>query len=270
MPCSYNPIATAHGLSGSILGIQGYHAPLDSYIHGVKAVIEDALQRGLCSNPQHTSSSGDRDSSSSSRDGSSGTPTLFLYGESFGAALVLHTILRHPQLAAQLTGVITSGIPIGPPEVLPPAPILAVVKQVAKLYPLLPMPKGDTFDPKEYVKAFGDEEFGRSALRDDPWIVRQSRAGMTNVLLSAVMTLEPQLHNITRPLLIMHGLADTRVGPAASRLLFEKAGSSDKVLKLYEGARHQLMQEAPEIQPRVWADLTAWLLERSGGDNTAM
>ncbi len=91
----------------------------------------------------------------------------------------------------------------------------------------------------------------------------QTQVGMMNVLLPAARTLEPQLPNITRPLLILHGLSDVQVGPASSQLLHDKAGSTDKELRLYEGARHQLMQEAPGIQERVWEDLASWLLKHS-------
>ncbi len=106
---------------------------------------------------------------------SNAEPALFLYGESFGAAAVLHMVLRYPDLATQLSGVITSGVPIKRPEVLPPAPVLAVVQLIGRLYPLLPMPKGDAFKPETYVKAFGDEELARRALMEDPLIVRQSQ-----------------------------------------------------------------------------------------------
>lgn len=54
----------------------------------------------------------------------------FIYAESMGGPLALALILR-PSVSPVVQGVILSGAATGVPNVLPPAPVLAVVKQVS-------------------------------------------------------------------------------------------------------------------------------------------
>jgi len=55
----------------------------------------------------------------------------------------------------------------------------------------------------------------------------------------------------------MHGTADRLCDPEGSRLLYEKVGSKDKTLKLYEGFHHEIFNEPGRNQ--VLADTAAWL-----------
>jgi len=55
----------------------------------------------------------------------------------------------------------------------------------------------------------------------------------------------------------MHGAADGISDPAGSRQLYELAQSKDKLLKLYAGLKHEIMNE-PE-QAQVLADICDWL-----------
>ena len=58
---------------------------------------------------------------------------------------------------------------------------------------------------------------------------------------------------ITLPLLILHGLADKVTKPSGSKEFYEKAGSSDKTLKLYEGHFHDLLADVGKQE--VMADI---------------
>jgi alpha-beta hydrolase superfamily lysophospholipase len=70
---------------------------------------------------------------------------------------------------------------------------------------------------------------------------------------------------ITLPLILLQGSADRLVDPAGAQMLYERAGSSDKVLKVYEGLYHEVFNE-PEHQ-RVLRDVQDWLSARvAGGD----
>jgi acylglycerol lipase len=66
-----------------------------------------------------------------------------------------------------------------------------------------------------------------------------------------------RVQQIKLPAIIMAGNG----GPdgARSRVLFERIGSKDKTLKLYEGLLHEIFNE-PEY-PQVMADMEAWLKE---------
>lgn len=60
----------------------------------------------------------------------------------------------------------------------------------------------------------------------------------------------------------MHGTEDVRVTPDGSQAFVDAAASEDKTLLLYDGARHMLFNDAPDVSKRVKDDLTQWMLDR--------
>ena len=84
--------------------------------------------------------------------------------------------------------------------------------------------------------------------------------------------LKKEFKRITLPLLILHGTADKATKPSGSRQFYERAGSDDKMLKLYEGHYHDLLADIGK--QRVMADIQAWIddhlpptpIRRSGRD----
>jgi alpha-beta hydrolase superfamily lysophospholipase len=68
--------------------------------------------------------------------------------------------------------------------------------------------------------------------------------------------------SITLPVLMFHGDADGIADVGGARDFFEELGSRDKRLRVYEGLRHETMNE-PE-RDRVLDDLVAWLDEHAG------
>jgi alpha-beta hydrolase superfamily lysophospholipase len=58
----------------------------------------------------------------------------------------------------------------------------------------------------------------------------------------------------------MHGTADRLGEPEGSRLLYDRAGSKDKMLKLYQGFYHEIFNE-PERE-QVLSDMEGWLAAR--------
>ena len=65
------------------------------------------------------------------------------------------------------------------------------------------------------------------------------------------------MESITLPLLVLHGSADRLADPEGSKSLYERAQSTDKTLKLYEGLYHEVMNE-PEKE-MVLGDIVAWM-----------
>jgi pimeloyl-ACP methyl ester carboxylesterase len=85
-----------------------------------------------------------------------------------------------------------------------------------------------------------------------------------NPLAAAVVAISSQLHgaeNVAqmapRPLLLIHGTADTILPDQSSRLIFERAGEP-KTLKLFAGADHRLTQVGDEVFNLV----EPWLLDK--------
>jgi acylglycerol lipase len=76
-------------------------------------------------------------------------------------------------------------------------------------------------------------------------------------LLKAMLRVRAEAHRITLPLIILQGGEDTLIDPACGQLLYDKVGSKDKTIKLYEGLYHEVFNE-PE-RARVLKDVETWL-----------
>ena len=71
---------------------------------------------------------------------------------------------------------------------------------------------------------------------------------------------EREFESISLPVLILHGTADKATRPDGSQLFFDRAGSTDKTLKLYEGYYHDLLNDVGREQ--VFADIIGWIEAR--------
>jgi alpha-beta hydrolase superfamily lysophospholipase len=97
-----------------------------------------------------------------------------------------------------------------------------------------------------------------AAYKADPLVYTgRVRVGMAVAYNNALATLREDLPKLRLPLLIMHGGDDKVVPLSGSKLLYEKASSPDKTLKIYPGLYHEIHNE-PE-QKTVLADVTVWL-----------
>jgi acylglycerol lipase len=96
------------------------------------------------------------------------------------------------------------------------------------------------------------------AYNNDPLVFRTPiRARLGAEMLDAMDRVDAALPAMRLPLLVMQGTADGLVDPGCGPHVYERAGSPDKTLKMYEGLWHEIFNE-PE-RDRVLADLTAWL-----------
>jgi alpha-beta hydrolase superfamily lysophospholipase len=113
-----------------------------------------------------------------------------------------------------------------------------------------------------------NEDFSRdpavvAALNADPLIANEKQPSETVAeLVRADELLKKSFQSITLPLLILHGTADKVTKPSGSKEFYEKAGSSDKTLKLYEGHFHDLLADVGKQQ--VMADIQSWIDEHLG------
>jgi acylglycerol lipase len=80
--------------------------------------------------------------------------------------------------------------------------------------------------------------------------------------LTALQQVREQLDRIAVPLLVLHGTADKLTDPEGAQLLYERASSPDKTLRLYEGAYHELVNDLPDTRQAVLADILGWVNER--------
>ncbi len=78
----------------------------------------------------------------------------------------------------------------------------------------------------------------------DPLVYHGKIGALTGrALMKAIDFVGLHFEEITLPLIALHGTEDRLVSHSASELLYEKAGSKDKSLKLYEGAYHEVFND---------------------------
>ena len=63
------------------------------------------------------------------------------------------------------------------------------------------------------------------------------------------------------PLLILHGTEDKATKSTGSQLFYDRAGSTDKTLKLYDSHSHDLLNDLGK--DTVMTDITSWIDARS-------
>ena len=76
-------------------------------------------------------------------------------------------------------------------------------------------------------------------------------------LLRVAKFISENMEAVRLPLLALHGTADKVTDADSSRQLHQRASSTDKTLKLYDGLYHEVLSE-PERE-QVVADLLEWL-----------
>jgi alpha-beta hydrolase superfamily lysophospholipase len=96
------------------------------------------------------------------------------------------------------------------------------------------------------------------AYNHDPLVFRTPiRARLGAEMLAAMERVDAGLPGLRTPLLVMQGTADGLVDPGCGPHVYERAGSADKTLKMYDGLWHEIFNE-PE-RDHVLEDLAAWV-----------
>jgi acylglycerol lipase len=173
---------------------------------------------------------------------------LFILGHSVGGVVASLFALEHP---SQLSGLITESFAF---ELPPPSIALALMKGL------------DHLAPRAKVLALKDEDFSRdpaivAGMKADPLISQVP--GPTHTLAEMIRAgekLRKNLAVISTPVLVLHGTADRATRPSGSQHFVDAVGSVDKVLKLYEGAAHDLLHDLDK--ERVLSDIVAWVNAR--------
>ncbi|KAG7477839.1 hypothetical protein MATL_G00073750 [Megalops atlanticus] len=81
-------------------------------------------------------------------------------------------------------------------------------------------------------------------------------------LLLATQRIEKAIPTIAWPFLLLHGDVDKLCDIGGSQMMFENAKSTDKKLKVYEGAYHALHRDLPETADSVLEEVGTWIVER--------
>ncbi|HEY6723367.1 MAG TPA: lysophospholipase [Polyangiaceae bacterium] len=170
---------------------------------------------------------------------------VFLLGHSAGGVISCTYALDHQR---ELRGLICESFAF---QVYAPDFALAVLKGISHLA------------PHAHVLKLPNREFSRDqkvvdGMNADPLIAHEVQPTRTVAeMVRADERLKREFETITLPVLILHGSADKVTKPGGSQFFYEKAGSKDKTLKLYEDHAHDLLNDFDkEI---VLADIQAWI-----------
>jgi acylglycerol lipase len=99
------------------------------------------------------------------------------------------------------------------------------------------------------------------AYINDPLIFHgRTPARLAAEILKAMIRVSEEAQKITLPLLIVQGSEDKLVDPQGAKMLYNKAGSRDKAIKVYEGLYHEIHNE-PE-HSIMFKDVENWLAGR--------
>lgn len=173
---------------------------------------------------------------------------VFLLGHSMGGAIVTTYVLeRKPDIR---------GMVLSAPALKPGAKVSgALITTTRALGGVLPHLKVLDLDPKEFSR---DAAVVRENETDPLVFQKPGPARTASRLLTAFRALSERMEEVTVPMLVLHGTADTVTDPEGSKALVKRARSTDKTLKLYEGLFHDLLHE-PE-KARVTSDTVEWLV----------
>jgi alpha-beta hydrolase superfamily lysophospholipase len=179
-----------------------------------------------------------------------GDAKIFLVGHSVGGAIATAYAIDHQN---ELAGLLLSAAYLKVPY-RRSAALIAAARVLSLLLPKMGLIVID-------ASAISQDQAVVDAYVNDPLVYRgKVRARFGAEMLRPMRELPRQMPKINLPILIMHGTADQLCDPEGSQMLYERVGSSDKTLKLYEGFYHEILNEPGHKQ--VMADMETWLATR--------
>lgn len=173
---------------------------------------------------------------------------VFLLGHSAGGVIASVYALDHQ---AHLAGLVCESFAYRVPA---PGFVLQAIKGLSRLAPRLEVLKLENRD-------FSRDPAWVRALDADPLTTDESQPAITVAAMQrGNERLDRDIPRITLPVLILHGTEDKATLPKGSRLFYDRAGSRDKTLKLYEGHVHDLLADTGK--EKVMADIQGWIAAR--------
>jgi acylglycerol lipase len=172
---------------------------------------------------------------------------VFLLGHSMGGLIATDYLLDHQ---ADFKGAVISAPSVKISDTVSRAAIVIgkILSAVAPKAGVLALDaKGVSRDP-EVVRAY---------VNDSLVFHGKTPARLAAELVKAMLRVAAEVHKISLPFIVLQGSGDKLVDPGGSQMLYDKAGSKDKTIKVYEGLYHEIFNE-PE-RDRVFKDVETWL-----------
>jgi acylglycerol lipase len=173
---------------------------------------------------------------------------VFLVGHSMGGLIASYHLLDHQ---AKFEGAVISAPSIKVSDSISKATILAG-KILSVIAPKMGLVK--VVDANNISR---DPETVRAYL-EDPLVFRgKTPVRLGAELLKAMLCVTSEAGKITLPFMVLQGGDDKIIDPGGAQMLYDKAGSKDKSIKIYEKLYHEVFNE-PE-RARVLKDVEMWL-----------
>uniref|UniRef100_A0A0C9RI82 TSA: Wollemia nobilis Ref_Wollemi_Transcript_18737_1355 transcribed RNA sequence n=1 Tax=Wollemia nobilis TaxID=56998 RepID=A0A0C9RI82_9CONI len=178
----------------------------------------------------------------------------FLFGQSLGGAVALKIHLKQPHewdgavLVAPMCKIAD--------DVTPPWLLVQILLVIARIFP-----KKKLVPQKDLAElAFKDVKKRKLCAYNVIGYKDRPRLWTALEMLRTTEEIEKRMHEVSFPLLILHGAADVVTDPSVSKALYEKSKSVDKQLKIYENACHAILEgESDEVIYEVLDDIISWL-----------
>lgn len=92
---------------------------------------------------------------------------------------------------------------------------------------------------------------------NDPLVFKKPTVRILHELVKASREVWKYIDNISVPIMMMHGGEDKVVPPRATQEVFSKLRVSDKVMRIYDGMYHEILNELNK--KAVYEDVLNWL-----------
>ncbi len=170
---------------------------------------------------------------------------LVLVGHSMGGLLALNYVIRYP-------GRLLRGLVVSAPYVNTIAHVPAVQRQVIKLLSAI-APHTNLVPPVNAAILSHDQAVVKS-YDAYPLVHHGSVSARVGLeMLNAGDYVRDNASKITLPTLVLHGKGDQLAMPEFSQTVYDRLGSKDKTLKMYDDFYHEILNENGKEQ--VMADI---------------
>ncbi|XP_052242465.1 monoglyceride lipase-like [Dreissena polymorpha] len=178
---------------------------------------------------------------------------VFLLGHSMGGAVSILAAMSKPNY---FKGVVLIGPAITPDKDSATCFKVFALKIAARIFPQLVVAK---IDP---LKISRDEAFVKR-YKEDPLVFYETvKCGWALAYLHALAQITSSFQDMTWPFIVIHGSEDTICEMEGSQLLYDKAASKDKQIKIFDGAFHQVHNDTPEVKKETQKTISQWIAER--------
>lgn len=174
---------------------------------------------------------------------------IFVYGHSMGSIVATLFALNNQK---KIQGLLLTGFPFIP-NIQISSFTLRVIKIMSKIAPLLNVPTMIN------VKDLSHDSNVRDTYEQDQLINKTVTLSWVAEFYSALYEFKKNLYKLELPVLIMHGSEDKITKLEGAKQAVQIIHSKDKTLQIFEGKRHELLNELSPTPDQVIGHMQDWI-----------